>query len=125
MMILSIIMSVISLILSIVFSIIILMVLEHILRGYNLNIPSINTNPEQVSDDFMEGIEFGKSMTNNLIHLAMFDMFTKYEILDYTEQVNNLLSRMDSIMEDSERITELESKLQQYLKDGENDTNNN
>ena len=80
-------------------------------------------NTEPVESNEMEIITNTYNSFIQLLHLVYFDMYTKCDIIDYEDQINDLIDRLDTISNDPNYIQELTEKLNKYIEDN-NDTNN-
>jgi len=121
----AIILSTISIVISIIFGLISLVIITSVLNSkeskdtiIHNNIPLDNNN----ENDFERGYDTARSNFIRLIHLTLFDMYNKCEIIDYDEQISTLMERMTEILNDDEYLSELDKKLNQYIEDN-NDTN--
>lgn len=91
----------------------------------NKNTHTENTPKQEYSEDMQRGIDIGKDAMLNALILTVFDMYRQSEILDYDTQINDIMKRMNMMMENDDYRAEVISELESYRKEGLNGLDNN
>ena len=86
--------------------------------------PNSPAGMEQESAEFHEGYKRAVDVLLNTITLSLFDMHQKMEILDFEEQVDALMKRMDVISNDKEYCDEVISKYTEYMEEMNGNSSN-
>ena len=78
---------------------------------------------DKYKETFEEGFKAGQRIMYDSLQLSIFDMFKKFEILDYEELFESILERIAKVLSDNNYREELTSEFNTYLGDTKNGNN--